>query len=98
MLFRDVGDFDTPAEPFSDFSSGLRFELSHAVRQQPAAAASQPGASEAASRQRGARSITASGGQEHHGRGITAAAADRSQSEPAVMLLVPVPLMLALLL
>ena len=26
-----VGDFDTPAEPFSDFSSGLRFELSLGV-------------------------------------------------------------------
>jgi hypothetical protein len=31
LLFRDVGDFDTPAEPFSDFSSGLRFELSLGV-------------------------------------------------------------------
>ena len=30
-VLRDVGDFDTPAEPFSDFSSGMRFEYSLAV-------------------------------------------------------------------
>jgi hypothetical protein len=33
LLFRDVGGFDTPAEPFSDFiySSGLKCQLSLAV-------------------------------------------------------------------
>jgi hypothetical protein len=32
LLFRDVGDFDTPAEPFSDFSTGLKCQLSLGVR------------------------------------------------------------------
>jgi hypothetical protein len=48
LLFRDVGDFDTPAEPFSDFSSGLKCQLSLGVLDAQPWHGSQPAAQPAA--------------------------------------------------
>jgi hypothetical protein len=70
LLFRDVGDFDTPAEHFSDFSSGLRFELSLAVTLRAAALAARDRSGRAlryAGCGRRRRHAAASGAEAEHG-------------------------------